>query len=91
MTRSPEQSLLSRCDTHVHMFQSLDAWGLAGSRSDGVFEETPEEALFLSSAESNLDWLVRTTPRGEDAEECIVAQAARAPKVDARRRGREYQ
>jgi len=33
---------------HGLMFQSLDAWGQAGSRSDGFFEETAEAALFRS-------------------------------------------
>jgi hypothetical protein len=76
---------------HGLMFQSLDAWGKAGSRSDGVFEETAEAALFRSSPGVTYNRSVRTTPRGEDAEECIIAQAARDPKaLRDRGRGREY-
>src|SRR5271157_3685416 len=76
---------------HGLMFQSLDAWGQAGSRSDGFFEETAEAALFRSFPGVTYNYSVRTTPLGENAEECIIAQAARDPKALCDRgRGREY-
>src|SRR5271157_4048183 len=76
---------------HGFMFQSLDAWGQAGSRSDGFFEETAAAVLFRSFPGVTYNYSVRTTPLGENAEECIIAQAARDPKALCDRgRGREY-